>query len=215
VQHLKEADMTKVNEGISMGFTNVRFPAGTHMCLIYSDEEERRRTISRFLHSGFAGGEQVAYFADGMSSEEVFHWIKESGVDVEGMAESARMEILRAENVYCPEGKFVPKVMHDNIRRFYDGSVESGCPGVRASGEMSWATKGIPGSERLIEYESLLNNVLVTHPLTAVCQYDANLFDGAAILNVLRVHPMMIVHGQILQNPYYIKPEEFLKNLNR
>ena len=39
---------------------------------------------------------------------------------------------------------------------------------------------------------------------------DARRFDGATILDVLRVHPMMIVHGQIVRNPYYTRPSEFL-----
>ena len=71
---------------------------------------------------------------------------------------------------------------------------------------------GTPGSDRLMEYEALVNNVLKTHPITAVCQYDANRFSGATIVDVLKVHPMMIVRGQIVRNPYYMKPEDFLKD---
>jgi hypothetical protein len=66
--------------------------------------------------------------------------------------------------------------------------------------------------ERLMEYEAMVNDVLVTHPITAICQYDANCFDGATILDVLRVHPMMIVQGQIVRNYYYMKPEDFIKD---
>lgn len=33
-------------------------------------------------------------------------------------------------------------------------------------------------------------------------------------MDVLSVHPMMIVRGQLVNNPYYIEPEEFLKQLN-
>ncbi len=62
-----------------------------------------------------------------------------------------------------------------------------------------------------MEYEARVNEISTTHPLTPICQYDANLFDGATILDVLKAHPMMIVHGQIVQNPYYMRPEEFLK----
>jgi hypothetical protein len=75
---------------------------------------------------------------------------------------------------------------------------------------MSWALRGIPGSERLIEYEALVNDVLVTHPVTAICQYDATRFDGASIFDVLKVHPMMVVHGLVVKNPYYVKPQESL-----
>ena len=31
------------------------------------------------------------------------------------------------------------------------------------------------------------------------------------MLNVLSVHPVMIVRGQLVQNPYYVEPETFFK----
>jgi hypothetical protein len=42
-----------------------------------------------------------------------------------------------------------------------------------------------------------------------MCQYDARLFDGATLFKVLQVHPYIIAQGQIVRNPYYIKPEDF------
>ena len=32
-------------------------------------------------------------------------------------------------------------------------------------------------------------------------------------MDVLSVHPVMIVRGQLVKNPYYIEPDEFLKQL--
>ena len=89
---------------------------------------------------------------------------------------------------------------------------QMGCPAVRATGETSWAVRGIPGCDRLLEYEARLNTALETVPVTAVCQYDVNLFDGGTILDVLRVHPIMISRGQLVKNPFYVGPEEFLAN---
>jgi hypothetical protein len=80
---------------------------------------------------------------------------------------------------------------------------------------MGWALKNMPGSDRLMEYESLVNRVVVTHPVTAVCQYDANRFDGATILKCLEVHPYMIVHGLVVHNPYYITPEEYFGSVQQ
>ena len=76
---------------------------------------------------------------------------------------------------------------------------------------MSWALKGVPGCERLMEYEARVNDVVKTHPISAICQYDANRFSGALIMDVLRTHPMMIVRGHIVHNPYYLSPDQFLK----
>jgi hypothetical protein len=200
-----------MNQGTltNMGFTSESFPAGTHMCLIYSQESERRKIIGKFLESGLLAQEKVAYFADTLSQEEVRSWLLDMGID---LPESEGFSITDAAKTYSPSGEFVPETMLSTLREFYGQAKRSGYPNARVSGEMSWALKGIPGSERLMEYEALVNEVLVTHPVTAICQYDANRFSGGAILDVLKVHPMMVVHGQIVQNPFYMKPQDFLKD---
>ena len=63
----------------------------------------------------------------------------------------------------------------------------------------------------LLRYEAELNHILEDHPLTTVCQYDARRFDGALIMDMLSVHPMMIVRGQLVKNPSYVSPEIFLE----
>ncbi|MCZ7400963.1 MAG: MEDS domain-containing protein [Candidatus Methanoperedens sp.] len=120
--------------------------------------------------------------------------------------------MFKAQDVYCPCGKFVPSEMLTRLSGCYDQAIIAGYPGARVSGEMSWALKGIPGSERLMEYEALINTLCDKHPVTPICQYDARRFDGATLLNVLKVHPMMIVQGKIVQNPYFIEPQEFLRD---
>ncbi|MDJ0765793.1 MAG: MEDS domain-containing protein [Myxococcota bacterium] len=193
-----------------MGFTEETFPVGTHMCLIYDNDKEREHVIAKFLQAGLAQEEKVAYFADIMTPADVRTWLAEMGVQVPE-AESEGFSATIAMDTYCPDGKFIPQRMLDTLRAFYHQTLDEDYPGGRVSGEMTWALRGIPGAERLMEYEALVNDVLTTHPITAICQYDARRFDGAQILDVLRVHPMMIVHGQIVRNPYYMRPEDFLK----
>jgi len=197
------------NKLTPMGFTLESFSAGTHMCLIYADESERRKTIGKFLASGLLAKEKVAYFADTLTPNEVCEWLRNMGI---ALPENDGFAIMDAGKTYCPCGEFVPETMLQTLREFYRQAKQEGYPNARVSGEMSWALKGIPGSNRLMEYEALVNEVLITHPVTAICQYDASRFSGATILDVLKVHPMMVVRGQVVQNPFYMKPRDFLKD---
>jgi len=195
---------------VDMGFTSERFPPGIHMCLIYQDEVERLEIIEKYLESGFKTGEQVFYFPDTMRPEEVNDWLKEMGIHIKTTEAENRMIIQNALSAYCPSGAFVPETMYKKLKNAYLAARKSGFSNVRISGEMSWAVRNISGTERLMEYEANVNHLVVQYPFTAICQYDVNLFDGLTIFNVLNVHPMMIIHGQIVRNPYYMAPDDFL-----
>ena len=196
---------------VEMGFTSDRFNAGTHMCLVYNSENERRKIIAKFIEAGLSSGEKVFYFADTADPGFLEDWFDQMGIRLPDPDQQGNLDLSPAQDVYCPTGEFVPAGMLATLEE----TIANGFPGARVSGEMTWALRGIPGSDRLMEYEAQVNNVLAKAPVTAICQYDANRFSGSQILDVLKVHPMMIVRGQIVQNPYYIRPEQFLSEYHR
>jgi hypothetical protein len=204
-------EMCLKSKEVQMGFTGQTFPPGVHMCYIYNDEAQRKKVISQFLESGLLSGEKASYFMDIITIDEMNEYFSSLGLGRLLKEHEGRFSVATAKDTYYPSGTFVPDEMLDRLGVFYTRSIEEGYTGARVSGEMSWAAKDVPGSSNLIEYEARVNDVLLTYPVNAICQYNAGLFDGALLFDVLSVHPMMIVHGQIVQNPYYIKPEDFLK----
>ena len=49
---------------VSLGFTDEKFPAGTHICQIFSDDEERSTSLLEYLRSGLEDGERTVCFSD-------------------------------------------------------------------------------------------------------------------------------------------------------
>lgn len=196
-----------------MGFTEEPLPASTHACIVFEDDAERRRIVSEYLAAGVQHGEVVSYISDGTSQEAIRSWMAGAGVDVSAAEARGAFNILPAQAVYCPAGRFEPEVMFGGLQRRYAAAAGAGFTGSRVSAEMSWALRGIPGSDRLLEYEALLNTIPGTFPHCGMCQYDARRFDGATLFKVLQVHPFLVAHGQIVRNPDYVRPEEFLARL--
>lgn len=195
---------------VSLGFTQRRFPAGTHMCFVYDSEADRRRVMAPYLAAGLEGGERVGYLSH-CDAAGTLAWLDEAGVPAATTETRGLVEVLPAEHTYCPDGTFEPETMLDALRALRAESDAAGYSGFRASGEMGWALAGLPGSERLLEYESKLNYLFPECQITGICQYDANRWDGGTILHVLRVHPYMVVRGQVLENPYYMRPDDYLR----
>ncbi len=199
--------MTDHEQTVDLGFTHEVFPECHHLCLIYDDEEQRRKIVSQYLAAGLKRGELVRYFADTTAADDIRGWLMALGVDLN---EDGPFGITSAERAYCPSGRFVPQDVLDNMVARYAMAKEAGYSGSRACGEMTWTLRGIPGSDRLLEYEVGINQIHETFRYIGMCQYDARLFDGALLFKVLQVHPYMIAQGQIVQTPYYVRPEEFL-----
>lgn len=208
----KEPATVKSRPMISLGFDTAPYPMGTHMCFIFNDEDERRWVMSKYIQSGLDDHEQVGYFVDTMSPEDLKNWMRELGVTLPAELDGRQYSVVEAGKTYCPDGTFDVDRMIETVGEAHYRSVREGYAGARVAGEMTWAKRGIPGSENLAEYESQVNVLVRTVPTTAVCQYDAQRFDGATLHDILSVHPMMIVHGQVVRNPFYIEPEVFLKD---
>jgi hypothetical protein len=205
-----ETQMNKRKQEMEIGFTQEILPECHHLCLIFDDKEQRRKIVSEYLAAGVKQGEIVRYFADTTMPGDISAWLAEIGVELK---DDDSFRIVKAESSYCPGGSFVPQQVLDNAVARYAMAKEAGYSGSRVTGEMSWVLRGIPGSDHLLEYEVSLNLIQDDFPHIGMCQYDARLFDGAMLFQVLQVHPYMVAQGQIVKNPFYIRPEEFLANL--
>ncbi|MGC4117259.1 MAG: MEDS domain-containing protein [Myxococcales bacterium] len=195
--------MSQTERLADLGFAAAKVPHGTHICQIYTDERERDEALRHFVSRGLANGEATACFSDTVDRPALEAWLARESLS----ACDERLTVSGSTSVYFPDGRFDPLRMLELLRAFHRGSVEAGRTGARVIGEMSPEINRVPGGSRLFEYESRVNQLLRDHPVTAVCQYDARAFSGATIMDVLSVHPVMVVHGALVNNPFFVPPE--------
>lgn len=192
---------------VNLGFTPERFPPGVHMCHMFSDEVDRRSVIHPFTRAGLQENEDVSYFADALVTELLERALDDRAASSLSREQLARLHITSVEDAYFPSGSFVPDEVIENLARLYRESRHDGASGCRVTGEMSWALRNVPGSDQLVHYESEINTLVARTPMTVLCQYDTEQFDGYTLFNVLSVHPHMVVRGQVMHNPRYVEPE--------
>jgi hypothetical protein len=48
---------------------------------------------------------------------------------------------------------------------------------------------------------------------TVICAYDLTKFGASTVMNALRTHPVVIIGGLMQENPFYVAPDEFLREL--
>lgn len=195
---------------VSLGFTKEQFPAGVHICQIFQDNEEREDALLNYLLSGLQSGERTACFSDRTSGPVISEFLGRHGISCEKAQASDALMLAAPQEIYFEGNRFDPDRMLTLLRDYHQTSVRNGYPAARVIGEMTPAIQRTPGGSRLMEYESKVSLLQRKHPVTAVCQYDARSFDGAMIMDILKVHPLMILRGTVIRNPFYIPPEKFL-----
>lgn len=201
--------MQHVESMVDLGFASAKVPPGSHVCQIYGDDADRDNALLRFLTSGLRENEATACFSENLVLPKLETWFEQEGFSFDGEIAAGRFSHSGAESVYFQDNYFDPERMLRLLAAFHKNAADTGRAGARVIGEMSPAITKIEGGSRLFEYEARVNQLLCTHPVTAVCQYDARLFDGATIMDVLSVHPMMVVRGQVVQNPFFEPAEAY------
>jgi hypothetical protein len=77
---------------------------------------------------------------------------------------------------------------------------------------MDWAAEG-RSRDTLVEFESRVNDVWRRHDDAVICTYNLGKFGGDTVIDIMRTHPMVIIGGILQQNPFFVPPEEFLREL--
>lgn len=202
--------MNENKNDVTLGFISDKVPAGTHVCLIYNTEKDRVDSLLKFLLSGMESGEKAICYSERMDEHTVREFFGKNSLSYDEHKEKNAITLAGVSEVYFKNNVFDPERMLNNLKSFYKESKDKNFKGARVIGEMLPEIEKIAGGERLLEYESRVTVLLRDYPATTVCQYNANDFDGATIMDILKVHPRLIVNGAIVQNPLYIPAEDFL-----
>jgi PAS domain S-box-containing protein len=180
-----------------------------HLCLIYEREEEWRAAVVPFMAAGLRQGEKCFYVTDAHTAEQVRDYLREQVDDLDARETSGQFSIFQETEAYTREGSFDPDRMISLLISETEKAVSEGYPALRVTGEMTWALRGQPGSERLIEYESKLNRFFPNYPCLAICQYDRGRFPAETIKGIIMTHPLVIYGFRVQPNPFYIPPDQF------
>jgi hypothetical protein len=102
---------------------------GTHLCLLYRSEEERRAVLTEYIRRGLEAGERVLYTADTPGGLEIREFLQKAGIDVREAERRDQLRFITAEEAYLRTGRFDPKAMVDLLREDTKEALDQGSPG--------------------------------------------------------------------------------------
>jgi hypothetical protein len=194
----------------SLGVAGLTLLEGDHVCAFYRGIAERDELLIPYLRDGLASGDRCVCVVDACDPETVLARLG-SVIDVAAPLAGRQLDVLSSRDTYLLGGGFSTDRMLDFWRTQVAAAIDDGgYHFARSVGEMTWALRDAPGVEALLGYESRLNRFLPEYPQVILCLYDLEAFSGDVIVDILKTHPKVLVGGSLIENPYYVEPDEYL-----
>lgn len=184
-----------------------------HACAFFNSRAEEYRVLLPFIKETVDQGERSIFILDPEYRAEHLRWLEQSGIDAVALRQRGQIEIRPWEEAYLRGGRFNQDAMLSLIDELYAASNVDGFSQARLWASMEWALQDRPGVTDLIEYEARLNYLLPKYDHITVCVYDLAKFSAGVIMDVVRTHPLVIIGGNLQENPFFVPPDEFLREL--
>src|ERR1043165_1426647 len=184
-----------------------------HICAFFHSKEEEYRALLGFIKEGIERREKAFHIVDARQCDKHRERREREGVDVSGAEKSGQLRVACWEDAYLKDGHFDQNRQIDLIESVLKQGKEEGFALTRLVANMEWALEDKAGVEDIVEYESRLNYVLPKYDDPVICTYDLSRFNAGVAMDILRTHPLVIIGGVLQENPLYVPPDEFLKEL--
>jgi hypothetical protein len=177
---------------------------GDHACVIYSAAPELISVVAEYLDEGLRAAEQCWYAASSMGElSEVRMALRAHDIDVMQAEEQGSLRLMTSTELYLADGIFEPERAVEKLNAAISAAAHDGFSAFRVAGEMSWALKPNPGTDRILEYEGSAELLLRASEAVALCLYHRRRMPAQVLDGALTSHPLAGVGGGPRPNAFY------------
>jgi len=191
----------------SLGFLGHPIPRGPHICQIYTSSGERMDAVFDFLRTALESGEQTFCISQRPTDELLAEYLAGSGVVLDRARRSGQFHASGSRDFYLKDGGFDPDRLITTWRTILRETRAKGSPSLWAIADVLPELSCLQGGTQLVIYESKLEEWIQVNRATIVCQYDARAFDACTIIDILRVHPLILANGRVADCPFFTGPD--------
>ena len=194
---------------VALGIGGLEADPGDHICGVFSGEEERDQILIPFLQAGLASGDKCICVIDGTAPGQIVSTLGPGG-EAAALTAGKQLEVIGASEMYLRSGRFSADEVIGVWKAAISDAMYAGQFDVVRVVE-TWSRRNvIPDMNELLMLESEMNRYLPLYPQVVMCLYDMDQFGSGALVNLVMTHPRMLVGGMVIENPYYLTPDEVL-----
>ena len=176
---------------------------------MFSGEEERDQILIPFLQAGLASGDKCICVIDGTAPAQIVSTLGPGG-KAAALTDGKQLEVIGASEMYLRSGRFSADEVIGAWKAAISDAMYAGQFNVVRAVE-TWSRRDvIPDMNELLTLESEMNRYLPLYPQIVMCLYDVDQFGSGTLVNLVMTHARMLVGGMVIENPYYLTPDEVL-----
>ena len=194
-------------------FTRSMLREHRHVCAFFHSSKEEYETLLPFICDGLNCGQRAYHVLPPKYREEHLERLRNAGINVEAAQRSRQLEVALPEDIYLKGGRFNKEAMLALIQEALAAGTTLGFPLTRMIAHAETAVDDWSSANEWVEYEMRLNDVLPRYDDPVICTYDANLLNANLALDILRTHPVAIIGGVLVENSFFSRPQDFLREV--
>jgi MEDS: MEthanogen/methylotroph, DcmR Sensory domain len=185
-----------------------------HVCAFFDSADEEQLVMAPFIREGLERGEKAVHIVDPKQRADYVRRLEDEGIPVGAAEARGQFDLHTWDGSFFRTGSFD----RDDILTLIDDALKEsttrGFPGTRLVGHAAYPGEGRRGLDDWVEYESRVNYIVPEYRDPVICIYDASKFSGGVVMDILRIHPMVIIRGLLRENPFFVPPDQFLQEMH-
>ena len=174
---------------------------GEHACLTFSDPDERLDIVAAFVRDGLSSATKVICVTESIPPEQLTAELSERGVPVADALPTNQLMIFSTDESWLAGGELTAATMMARISGYLDDAERQGYTGLRLSADMCWVNRPIAAADQLPVFESEVGKFFGEGRLTAVCQYDREIFDAVTLAFATATHARVVAAAVYYEDP--------------
>jgi hypothetical protein len=139
--------------------------------------------------------------------------LADAGIDVDLALATGQLELRRWQDAYLRDDSFDQDGMLALLEEILGSGAAAGNPPIRFVSRVEPSLVEKAGEDNWLEYETRVNYSVSKYHDPVICTYDLTNFRASLVMDMLRVHPVVIVGGVLQENPFFVPPDQFLVEL--
>ncbi|MEV4756891.1 MEDS domain-containing protein [Micromonospora sp. NPDC049559] len=162
---------------------------GDHVCVPTAEVSDQPAMLHEFADAGLREGQKVLLATSRPAPSALVDALRAKLPGAPDALAHGQLVVSDAADIYFPDGRFDPERTLRTLAAEIDLAEREGYPGLRISGDLTWAAAHGVDGRLLADYETRANLLFVGGRALGVCHYDPRQFASTAWQELVAAHP--------------------------